>query len=225
MATHIEKHESNRRRILDAALQLFASEGVAESRVIDILQVAGLPKSTFYNYYASLDDVVEDLLGRAAAALVASLDESRRSTVHPEAWLRSVFFHVLDAAGDDARVLAVLRRTPSAAREFERCAAMAEVRGCLLRNLRSFDPPAAHEPEGDSAMRILCAAVFEALTAVTVTGELGRDRAVELLVGLSRSVLNLKVAGLRPESAVPAPGCGAGTASSVAMPGLARAAA
>lgn len=225
MATHIEKHESNRQRILDAALQLFASEGVAESRVIDILQVAGLPKSTFYNYYASRDDILEDLFGRTADALVASLDESRRTAATPEAWLRSVFLHVLDAAGRDSRVLAVLRRTPAVVREFERCSAMAEVRDCLLRNLRSFHPPAVHGPEGDSAIRILCAAVFEALAAVTVTGELDRDRAVELLVGMSRSVLNLRVAGGRPESTVPDSGCGAGLATSVPMPGAARAAA
>lgn len=210
MVTHIENHERKRQRILDAALEMFGNKGVAESRVIDIPQVAGIPNSTFYNYYASKDDLREALFERAADTLVGALDELRRTAGNSEWWLRSAFLHVLETAGTDARVLAVLRKTPGVAREFEHCRAMSVVRDCLHRNLASFDPPAVHGPEADSAIRILCAAVVEALTAVTVTGELGRERAVELLVGMSRSVLKLRVTGAGEETLLPDLGSCAG---------------
>lgn len=51
-------------QILDAALQAFAAEGFAATRIDDIAQQAGLSKGGIYTHFKSKDDIFEALLTR-----------------------------------------------------------------------------------------------------------------------------------------------------------------
>lgn len=54
-------------QILDAALQAFANEGYAATRIDDIARLAGLSKGGIYTHFKSKDEIFEALLTRSLA--------------------------------------------------------------------------------------------------------------------------------------------------------------
>lgn len=70
---------STRERILDAALDLFASEGVGGTTVTEIERRAGLApgKGSLYRHFRSKDDVFEATIVREVERLQAVVDEER----------------------------------------------------------------------------------------------------------------------------------------------------
>lgn len=73
MATERDKQrERTRRRLYQAALDVFRSEGVEAARVDDIATRAGVSRATFYFHYPTKDDV---LLARLAESQEQIFDE------------------------------------------------------------------------------------------------------------------------------------------------------
>ncbi|MBI2241289.1 MAG: TetR/AcrR family transcriptional regulator [Magnetospirillum gryphiswaldense] len=70
--------QATRRRIHDAALELFVSQGVTETSVRDLAQKAGIAEGTLYRHYASKDDLVADLFASNYAAFARRLTELDR---------------------------------------------------------------------------------------------------------------------------------------------------
>lgn len=58
-------------QILDAALQAFAAEGFASTRIDDIAKLAGLSKGGIYTHFKSKDEIFEALLQRSLTPLSA----------------------------------------------------------------------------------------------------------------------------------------------------------
>lgn len=74
------RREARRKALVDAALEVFSTHGVAASSVDDIVEAAGVAKGTFYLYFRTKDDAVNavaermvdsvgDLVETAAAAV------------------------------------------------------------------------------------------------------------------------------------------------------------
>jgi AcrR family transcriptional regulator len=59
-----------RRALLDAALALFSTHGIYDTRVEDITDAADLGKGAFYNYFDSKNDLVSALLGEGVDELL-----------------------------------------------------------------------------------------------------------------------------------------------------------
>jgi AcrR family transcriptional regulator len=73
----------NRREdLVDAAVRVFAEQGVVATSVDDIVRAAGVAKGTYYLYFESRDAIVtavaERLVGSVAAAMTASLEARDR---------------------------------------------------------------------------------------------------------------------------------------------------
>ena len=62
--------------MLDAAREVFAERGVIGGSVEDICERAGLTRGAFYSNFADKADVLEALIAREHARLLAQLDES-----------------------------------------------------------------------------------------------------------------------------------------------------
>ena len=60
-----EHRERQRRRILDAARELFDESGIDRVTIADIVGAAGIRPSTLYEYFANKDDVVWAILAEA----------------------------------------------------------------------------------------------------------------------------------------------------------------
>ena len=70
-----ERGADTQRRILGAALEVFAEQGFAESRVEQITVRAGCSRPAFYQYFSSKDDVFWALAGLLGREMVALADE------------------------------------------------------------------------------------------------------------------------------------------------------
>ncbi len=70
------RREATRRRILDAAREVFAERGVIGGTVEDICERAGFTRGAFYSNFADKDDVLAALVEREHAVLLGHLDAS-----------------------------------------------------------------------------------------------------------------------------------------------------
>lgn len=64
-----------RRRVFDAAVQVFRRDGVQACRIEDIATLAGVSRGTFYFHFPTKDSVLMDFLGEAEAAFVDAVEE------------------------------------------------------------------------------------------------------------------------------------------------------
>lgn len=58
----IKDGEVRRREILDTARELFVSKGYDQTSVNDILRIVNIAKGTFYYYFASKEEVLEEII-------------------------------------------------------------------------------------------------------------------------------------------------------------------
>ncbi|MCU0505747.1 MAG: TetR/AcrR family transcriptional regulator [Chloroflexi bacterium] len=68
------RRDATRERVLDAAREVFAERGVFGATVEEICDRAGFTRGAFYSNFADKDDVLEALIEREHARLVAYLD-------------------------------------------------------------------------------------------------------------------------------------------------------
>jgi AcrR family transcriptional regulator len=70
---------STRERILEVALDLFGTRGVDAVSLDEIARTVGVRKQTVLYWFASKDDLVDEVLGVAAAELVIVIDAALRA--------------------------------------------------------------------------------------------------------------------------------------------------
>lgn len=75
-----ERGTDTQRRILGAALEVFATHGFAETRVELITEKAGCSRPAFYQYFSGKDDVFFTLAGQLAEAMVEQATRLERVT-------------------------------------------------------------------------------------------------------------------------------------------------
>ena len=68
------RRQATRDRVLDAALAVFAERGVIGSSVEDICERAGFTRGAFYSNFADKGQLVDALVEREHARVIASLD-------------------------------------------------------------------------------------------------------------------------------------------------------
>lgn len=70
-----QQREDTRRRLYDAALELFRRDGVAACRIDDIVRQAGVSRGSFYFHFPTKEDVLIDLMRDTERRITAALDE------------------------------------------------------------------------------------------------------------------------------------------------------
>ncbi len=68
------RRDATRERVLDAAREVFAESGVIGGSVEEICERAGFTRGAFYSNFADKADVLEALIAREHARLLAELD-------------------------------------------------------------------------------------------------------------------------------------------------------
>src|SRR4051812_25220166 len=79
--------QRTRQRILDAALQVFGDEGYNRASIDRIAKLSGCSRVSFYQYFASKEDVFGDLAGQVARRVSALTDALDPITPDREGWL------------------------------------------------------------------------------------------------------------------------------------------
>jgi AcrR family transcriptional regulator len=68
-----QQREETRERVYQSALRVFARDGFQECRIDDIAKDASVVRGTFYFYFPTKDDVLQELLDRSQKGVAASL--------------------------------------------------------------------------------------------------------------------------------------------------------
>ncbi|MEH0937646.1 TetR/AcrR family transcriptional regulator [Micromonospora psammae] len=149
-----------RQRLSEAALDLFHSRGYNGTSVQDIVSVAGAPKGTFYNHFASKEALALDSVARYSAAMrVELLDERHGGTP-----LERITAHL--------RHLAELSETTGD-------------RGCLLGNFAAEVPAHSDALRAavDERFTRWVSMLAEAIEQARAAGELSPGEPAETLAG------------------------------------------
>jgi len=72
--TRDEQKERTRRRVREAALEVFRRDGVAAASIDEVVKRAGTSRGTFYFHFPTKDDVLADVLSDSGKRAAAALD-------------------------------------------------------------------------------------------------------------------------------------------------------
>ena len=69
-----QQREETRRRLFEAALEVFRRDGVAGCRIDDIVRAAGVSRGSFYFHFPTKDDVLFELMRDTERKITSALD-------------------------------------------------------------------------------------------------------------------------------------------------------
>ncbi|HET7554293.1 MAG TPA: TetR/AcrR family transcriptional regulator [Gaiellaceae bacterium] len=90
MPNRTDAQEEKRRRLLDAAVRVFARKGYHASRVSDIAEQAGVAHGLLYHYFASKEDVLRAVFRETWRALIETIRSVEEAGDSPREQLRKV---------------------------------------------------------------------------------------------------------------------------------------
>ncbi|MEN8202804.1 MAG: TetR/AcrR family transcriptional regulator [Bacteroidota bacterium] len=79
-----EMRETRRKQIMDAALDLFASEGYSHCSISKLAAHAGVSKGLIYNYFASKEALLIAIIEEGIQDVMAMIDPNMDGTLDPE---------------------------------------------------------------------------------------------------------------------------------------------
>ena len=94
-----DRSKRTEQQILNAALRVFARDGISRSRIADIAAEAGISTSTLYEYYKSKEDLAYDV----PSLHLASFFDGYRAAVAGQATARERILTYLSMSADFAR--------------------------------------------------------------------------------------------------------------------------
>ena len=179
-----DRRAERRRRLLDAGLELFGTEGIAATTIADVCEQAGLTKRYFYESFATIDELAGAVFAEVTTRLVEQVAPAitAGSGVDPRPAL-SVYLRTVLGDPRLARLLGIESRAPALA---QRQAAF----GTIAVNLWFATAPGADNP----AMRLRAHAFAGALDEVALAwteGELRKltvDQVIYQLVDIFHSM-------------------------------------
>ena len=114
--------EGKYRRILDAALQMFAAKGFHESKISEIARIAGVADGTIYLYFKNKDDLLISLFEYHLEAINRGLENALADAGDAADQLRTVIRYHLTVAAENpslAQLITIeLRRSQKFMRDY-----------------------------------------------------------------------------------------------------------
>ena len=185
------------RRILDAAVRVFAAQGYDASRVGDVAKEAGVAYGLVYHYYASKDAVLEAVFREAWGRLLSAVALAEQTGDDAAAQLELVVKIVLRSWRDDPDLVRLLvrevTRNPHIQDELDE---IGQAFATLERMVRRGQADGAFRADLDPQLAawMLYGALEEVLTG-WVLGQLPDDAAA--VSAAEREVIATMVGGLR----------------------------
>jgi AcrR family transcriptional regulator len=97
-----------RRRILDAAIRVFARQGFHNCRVSDIAAEAGVAYGLVYHYFDSKDQVLNELFAERWSLLLVAIEEIDNRPIPPREKLDAVAGFIIDSYRHDPELMKVI---------------------------------------------------------------------------------------------------------------------
>ena len=198
------KRQQTRQALISAATRLFEEKGYDETTVAEITAAAGVSTKTFFNYFASKDEVLFPHLAGRIDAAVGIIEQPRPGESMVDVLIRALE-HMLAAAVRDELAgglasarLRLLMSVPAVQAATLRRYFVAETQlaEALHRSYPDIlDPPAAAAVIG-SLMGAVLAAALVTMQGGGTTGE---------VQAAARRAMDIAVGGLQPGYRVQAP--------------------
>jgi AcrR family transcriptional regulator len=192
------KRLQTRQALISAAMRLFEDKGYDETTVAEIAAAAGVSTKTFFNYFASKDEVLFPHLSGRIDGAVAVIDRRRPGENVADVLVRAMEHMLADAVRDELAAglasarLPLVMSVPAVQAATLRRYFLAETR--LAEALHRaypdvLDPPAAAAVIG-SLMGAVLAAALVSLERGGTTGQVqaAARRAIDIAMGGLRTV-------------------------------------
>jgi TetR/AcrR family transcriptional regulator, fatty acid metabolism regulator protein len=108
VASRKGSREDKRRRIVDAAVHVFAEKGFFGARVAEIAEAAGVADGTIYLYFKSKDDILISLFEEKMAEIIKRLQEILSGLDDPEVKMRRYIVEHLKLVAEQPHLMQVL---------------------------------------------------------------------------------------------------------------------
>jgi AcrR family transcriptional regulator len=202
---HGREREAVRRAILDAARDLFVSEGYQNVSIRKIAERIEYSPAALYGYFSSRDDIFFELAEEGFRLLSCrdAVHLEQLKTLEPLARIRAMFWRWYEFSHEHPQYFALMfvdRSVPRITREYERFAFANEIRGQVVAHIQEcidlgLFPPTVHPVV---AFRLLTTA----LLGVAVLRMSDRLAPGESADRLANDVLDVTIAGLRAGSPI-----------------------
>ncbi|MCC7381614.1 MAG: TetR/AcrR family transcriptional regulator [Deltaproteobacteria bacterium] len=100
--------EDKRRRIIDAAVDVFADKGFFSARVSEIAEAAGVADGTIYLYFKSKDEILISLFREKMTEILHRFQEMMAATDDPEEQIRRYIAEHLALVAAQPKLMQVL---------------------------------------------------------------------------------------------------------------------
>ena len=101
MGLRERKRQQTRRDLISAAMRLFEGKGYEQTTVAEIAAAAGVSTKTFFNYFASKDEVLFPHLSRRIDAAVAVIEQRRPDDQMSEVVVAAMQYMLADALTEE----------------------------------------------------------------------------------------------------------------------------
>jgi AcrR family transcriptional regulator len=201
-----ERHERARRAvaraILDAARELFVSEGYQNVSIRKIADRIEYSPAAIYRYFSSKDDIFF-ALAEEGFRLLAERSAAHATATDPLAAVRQAFWDYYEFSKAHPEYFALMflvRSVPRISRNWERFAFVREMRGALAARLRECARAGLlpSDLDAEAAFSVLAAGVHGA-AVIRLCDRLGSGNDAD---ALARDAIEAGIAGLRAGSPV-----------------------
>ncbi|MHB8991724.1 MAG: TetR/AcrR family transcriptional regulator [Chloroflexota bacterium] len=163
-----ERRESTRRRILEAAVQVFADRGYHDSSVDDIVRASGTSKGAVYFHFPNKQGIFLSLVEFLANRLIDGMDSAIASEKGGIAKVEAALRTVLEAFASHrslARILLIEVVGLGSGMDPTLFALRARFTGAIKRHLdRAVADGAIHPQDTETAARVWLGAIAEVVT-------------------------------------------------------------
>lgn len=108
-----------RRRIIDAAVRVFSSQGYLDTKITDITAEAGAANGSFYNYFDSKEDIFRAAIEQVNERMHAVVSQRLDHAVEPYERIEHATRLYVQAYQDDAKMVTLLEQVSSFSPEFK----------------------------------------------------------------------------------------------------------
>ncbi len=171
VSDRVERRKARTRtRLLAAARELFATNGVPETTIAEIAGHADIAIGSFYNYFATKDELLEALLTDELATQLGRLQERQAKISDPAEKISVAHRHLVRMAGEDANWAWLLVRLEAPYR-----IAWSVLGPTARSDLREGIEAGRFEVADETLALNACAGALFAVIHARLVGELGED--------------------------------------------------
>ncbi len=115
---------ATRQALFEAALELFAQQGFQHTSHADIAAAAGIGRTTFYEYFASAEDLLVEVVQRTLPDLVEEMVAVVPDSLEPDQQLGTLCSRMIEFVGTDHLGLILHTEVPRLSDEAQRAIAV-----------------------------------------------------------------------------------------------------